>query len=224
VHDVSDVPLVGGHPALDLVNSVERGVPRRDRDNQDFLVDPLACVVWATRVGLLRDPREVEAVGEAWRADPRRARQSLDRVIAIRESAHTALRATLTSSDWVSDEMRQALEDVHSEWQAAVTRSTVSVAVGAPIAVRVDLGADPVELIPDRAAQQALDLLTGDELPRLRECPIEAGGCGWLFLDHSRNGSRRWCRMADCGNKVKAKGLTARRRAARVDSAQGGVR
>jgi predicted RNA-binding Zn ribbon-like protein len=221
--DVSDVPLVGGHPALDLVNSIERGVPRRDRDNQDYLVDPLACVVWATRAGLLHDPREVDAVREAWRADPDRARHALDRVTGIRESAYTALRA-LSTVDGPSDEARRALEHVHSEWQAAVTRSRVSVATTAPVAVRVELGADPVELIPDRAAQQALDLLTGDELPRVRECPLDAGGCGWLFLDHSRNGSRRWCRMADCGNKVKATRLTARRRAARVDTAPGEVR
>lgn len=49
------MPLVGGHPALDLVNSLERGVPRPDRANQDFLVDPAAGVAWAARAGLLPD-------------------------------------------------------------------------------------------------------------------------------------------------------------------------
>jgi predicted RNA-binding Zn ribbon-like protein len=33
----------------------------------------------------------------------------------------------------------------------------------------------------------------------------EAGGCGWLFVDESRNGSRRWCSMKDCGNRAKAR-------------------
>jgi predicted RNA-binding Zn ribbon-like protein len=37
-----------------------------------------------------------------------------------------------------------------------------------------------------------------------------------VFLDRSRNGSRRWCRMADCGTTVKARRLTERRRAARA--------
>ncbi|HEY0814562.1 MAG TPA: CGNR zinc finger domain-containing protein, partial [Pseudonocardia sp.] len=136
---------------------------------------------------------------------------------------YPALRA-LSTADGASDATRRALEHVHAEWQAAVARSRVSVATNVPVAVRVDLGAEPVELIGDRAAQQTLDLLTGDELARVRECPLDAGGCGWLFLDHSRNGSRRWCRMADCGNKVKATRLTARRRAARIDNGQGVTR
>jgi predicted RNA-binding Zn ribbon-like protein len=60
-----------------------------------------------------------------------------------------------------------------------------------------------------------MDLLRTGELTRLRQCPPDEGGCGWLFLDRSRNGSRRWCRMADCGTEVKSRRLTERRRAAR---------
>jgi predicted RNA-binding Zn ribbon-like protein len=56
------------------------------------------------------------------------------------------------------------------------------------------------------------------DLAGLRRCPPDAGGCGWVFLDHSRNGSRRWCRMADCGTTAKARRLTERRRAARTPS------
>jgi predicted RNA-binding Zn ribbon-like protein len=224
MHNASNVPLVGGHPALDLVNSLERGVPRPDPANQDFLVDPPAGVAWATRAGLLPDTREADAVRRAWDVDPGRAGHALDRLIGIRESAYTALHAASSTSGWDTRETQRALEHLHAEWRAAVSRSTVNVATDGPAAVRIDLGSDPAELIPDRAAQQVLDLLTGDELSRVRECPIEAGGCGWLFLDHSRNGSRRWCRMADCGNKVKASRLTARRRAARADGGQQDVR
>ena len=52
-------------------------------------------------------------------------------------------------------------------------------------------------------ARAAFDLLTGAEAGRLREC---AGrDCHWLFLDRSKNGSRRWCAMANCGNAAKAR-------------------
>jgi predicted RNA-binding Zn ribbon-like protein len=47
---------------------------------------------------------------------------------------------------------------------------------------------------------------------RVRECANET--CGWIFLDHSKNRSRRWCSMADCGNKAKARRFQARRRSA----------
>jgi predicted RNA-binding Zn ribbon-like protein len=215
MHDAPNVTLVGGHPALDLVNSIERGVPRPERANQDFLVDPDSVARWARRVGVLVDGVEADAVRQAWRADPARAGRAVDRLIGIRESTYRALRAALDATDWDTEETRRVLEHLHREWQAAVTRSRITCPRPGPPAVRVDLGSDPDELVPDRAAQQALELLSGDELGRVRECPVEAGGCGWLFVDRSRNGSRRWCRMADCGNKVKAGRLTARRRAAR---------
>ncbi|RIL10843.1 MAG: hypothetical protein DCC75_03515 [Proteobacteria bacterium] len=46
--------------------------------------------------------------------------------------------------------------------------------------------------------QDCEELLTSDDLSRLRICAAEE--CGWLFLDRSKNGTRRWCDMADCGN------------------------
>ncbi|MBZ5602598.1 MAG: CGNR zinc finger domain-containing protein [Acidobacteriia bacterium] len=59
-------------------------------------------------------------------------------------------------------------------------------------------------------ARSAVDLLTSDELARLRRC----GGvdCGWLFLDTSRNGSRQWCDMRVCGNRAKARAFRERAR------------
>jgi predicted RNA-binding Zn ribbon-like protein len=47
------------------------------------------------------------------------------------------------------------------------------------------------------------DLLTGDRLGRVKRCANPE--CGWLFLDDSRAGRRRWCSMASCGNRAKAK-------------------
>jgi predicted RNA-binding Zn ribbon-like protein len=47
------------------------------------------------------------------------------------------------------------------------------------------------------------DLLTGDSLNRVGQC-ADVTGCGWLFLDTSRNRSRRWCSMGTCGNRAKA--------------------
>jgi len=51
--------------------------------------------------------------------------------------------------------------------------------------------------------RSAAELLTGDELPRVAQCAGEL--CGWLFLDTTRNRSRRWCDMADCGNLAKVR-------------------
>ncbi|MCW5852943.1 MAG: CGNR zinc finger domain-containing protein [Anaerolineae bacterium] len=58
--------------------------------------------------------------------------------------------------------------------------------------------------------RSAADLLTAPELARVRECAGET--CGWLFLDMSKNHSRRWCSMDDCGNRAKAKRHYQRRK------------
>jgi predicted RNA-binding Zn ribbon-like protein len=49
----------------------------------------------------------------------------------------------------------------------------------------------------------AAELLTSDDLGRLGQCG--GAGCGWMFLDTSRNRRRRWCDMQDCGNRAKVR-------------------
>lgn len=60
-------------------------------------------------------------------------------------------------------------------------------------------------------ARAAVALLTSESLGRVRQCADET--CGWLFIDQSRNHSRRWCDMATCGNRAKARRNYARRKA-----------
>lgn len=54
-------------------------------------------------------------------------------------------------------------------------------------------------------ARSAADLLTSDDLARVRECANEEQGCGSLFLDCSKSQTRRWCSMESCGNRMKFK-------------------
>lgn len=58
-------------------------------------------------------------------------------------------------------------------------------------------------------AQAAAELLTSDDLHRVRQCP----NCGWLFVDTSRNHSRRWCSMDFCGSQVKSRRQYQRKKA-----------
>jgi predicted RNA-binding Zn ribbon-like protein len=61
------------------------------------------------------------------------------------------------------------------------------------------------------AALAAVDLLRSERVARLKQC----ANCRWLFLDASRNASRRWCSMAHCGTGAKVAATRERRRAAR---------
>lgn len=57
-------------------------------------------------------------------------------------------------------------------------------------------------------ARDAIDLVTGDDLARVRLCA--ADDCSVYFVDHSRPGQRRWCSMSRCGNTAKKKRFNAR--------------
>jgi predicted RNA-binding Zn ribbon-like protein len=197
---VEDLPLVGGHVALDLLNTVEPRLP----DGTDRLPTPADLLAWARRTPVLPDA-DVAEVERAWAADPDAAGAALADVHRIRDLAG---RAVTRDPD--------ALAALGARWAEAVSRSVLQPATGDPAAV-LTVGTDPARRIADRLADAAVDLLRSD-LSRLKECPLPEGGCGWLFLDRSRNGSRRWCSMADCGTQYKSRRLTARRRAGRTES------
>ncbi len=68
---------------------------------------------------------------------------------------------------------------------------------------RTDEGAEGRILWP--IAKSAADLLTSDQLGRVRECANEEEGCGWVFLDDTRNGKKKWCSTTGCGNRAKVR-------------------
>ena len=65
---------------------------------------------------------------------------------------------------------------------------------------------EPIRII----MKSAYDILTNENRAVLKECP----GCGWLFIDKTKNGKRRWCDMKVCGSNDKAKRYYYRKKAA----------
>lgn len=58
--------------------------------------------------------------------------------------------------------------------------------------------------------RSAVDLMTSEAIKRVGECADER--CGWLFWDRSRNRSRCWCDMSDCGNRAKVRRFYAKKK------------
>jgi len=200
--------IVGGHPALDLVNTVSPRVAGGAADERDYIPDSGALLDWSRRIGLL-DEGEAASVRAAWGIAPGVGEQALRATVEIREAAYTVL-----SRRDAAPEVAAALEVLTLRWSAAAARSVL--VPGGAVAELV-VGTSPALMIPDRLVTAAVDLVRTVDLRQLRACPIEEGGCGWLFLDRSRNGSRRWCAMEDCGTRAKIRKLSARRRTATTD-------
>jgi predicted RNA-binding Zn ribbon-like protein len=220
---IDTVPLVGGSPAVDLVNSAQRGVPLPGESNHDYLQTPSDLLIWSERVGLI-DGGEALDVGQGYDASPAAGLRDLRAVRAIREALYDALRVLLADSV-TPDAVQLALDVLQQSWFRAAQRaqldlsaSTRSDTTSTGLDRRLRVGTDTAHLVVDRIAMAAVETLRVIDPHKLRQCPVEEGGCGWLFVDQSRNGSRRWCRMADCGTQVKSRRLTERRRESRDTS------
>jgi len=91
-----------------------------------------------------------------------------------------------------------------------VAERVVSLVLKADVSLK--RGGDDLERPLWEIAHSAADLLTSGDQERVKECASTT--CEWVFLDKSRNRSRRWCDMSDCGNRAKARRFQARKRAA----------
>jgi predicted RNA-binding Zn ribbon-like protein len=204
--DIDEIDLIGGHPALDFANSVEG---RGSDTTLNYLSDYDRLARWCVRVGLIAPAdgahlrrlakRHAAAAARAWRA-----------AMKLRESLNDVFRALVR-------------EDVPPTPAVAIVNAAVARAFSnrrlrptAPGAIA--WGWHPskpgLEIVVWEIALAAAGLLTdGERRARIRICAN--GPCDWMFLDTSRGGRRRWCRMGVCGNVSKVRHFRERQRAAR---------
>ncbi|GAA3303813.1 CGNR zinc finger domain-containing protein [Dactylosporangium vinaceum] len=203
--DNSALRIVGGHTGLDLVNTVEPRVPGAEPE-KEHLNTPEELLEWAVRTRVV-EPVEAREIRLVWQGEA-----ALAAVLAIREALYAVLLARLNEEGGPILPYQPALEQLGTRYAAAVARGGLTLPPDSPTIGRLRLGDVAAFAVQDRLAAIAVDLLTRENIEDLRQCPLDEGGCGWLFLDRSRNHSRRWCAMADCGTRVKARRLTVKRR------------
>lgn len=189
-----------GALCLDLANTWGS----RDDPDADRLRSYWDLVVWSGQGGMLAEGEMEALLAEADRR-PADADAVLRRAVALREAVYDAF----SSSAAGGDPAPEALEVLNRELAAALPRLRLRAGDGC---CRWEWSAPAGEL--DRmlwsVARSAAELLTSERLDRVRECASET--CSWLFVDASRNRGRKWCDMASCGNRAKARRYYARHR------------
>lgn len=168
-------------------------------DGPDELADPAALAAWWAEIhGPVVDPSSSGAGSDALRGLRRSVQEA-----ALRHNGGAAAPGDADPDD---------------AWTSV-----------AGLALRPQLSDGRVSLVPQRAGDLASDvaavalvaLLRATARPtwsRVKAC--RGTDCGWVFLDTSRNGSRRWCDMATCGNRAKTTAFRARHRPPRSASQQ----
>jgi predicted RNA-binding Zn ribbon-like protein len=188
--------FIGGHPALDLLNTMEWRLDPRQRT--DDLTAYAHVLAWADQAALITAAERTE-LDRLARSDPRPAEQELEAFRSLREMAYAALverdpaavdRLVTVHRD-VLDRSRLAYTEDHWHWTESELALTTP---------------------RDRATRAVVDLLTSPDVAALHQC--EDAACGWVYLDTSPRRNRRWCIAADCGNRNRARAFYSRKKQA----------
>ena len=193
--------FLSGHAALEFTNTANN---HASADPGETLHDYADLLRWASRVGVL-DQARVRALTRKAAGRKRDAAAVLARSIELREALYRTF-ASMAHGRPPSD------ADL-----GLLNRSLRRVADGAQLAPRPggfawrwNLDETSLDLPLRLMALAAVDLLTADYVERLGQC-ADDHGCGWLFIDTTKNHSRRWCDINDCGNRAKQRRYRARK-------------
>ncbi|QBD80188.1 hypothetical protein EPA93_31105 [Ktedonosporobacter rubrisoli] len=196
--------LRGERLCLDFTNTV--GWHASDHP-QEWLLSYADLLAWSRHAGIVTASQNEQLLQEA-RSRPALAEEVLRRAITLREACYRIFSC-------VVQDCSPKVEDL-SILQNAYAQAMVHAQV-VPIGERFTFNWPGDEQALDfplwPIAHSATELLLSEELHRVKACPGD--GCGWLFVDKSRNQSRRWCNGQDCGNRVRVRQHYQRQRTSR---------
>lgn len=196
---VERMRIVGGNLAIDFVNT-RVGPAGGPPDEDDVLVAYDDLVAWSLHIGATTAP-EASALRRRAGHDRTSAGRAYRRAIDLREALDRVFRAIAEGRPPASKSIR-ALQDAEAE---SLARAALVQVDGEFVWTWDGDGSLDRPIRP--VVHAAIDLLTTGPLDRVKAC----GGCSFLFLDESKNRSRRWCSMEDCGTNEKMRRFVARR-------------
>jgi predicted RNA-binding Zn ribbon-like protein len=187
-YDVGTISLLGGHLALDFVNTIEnRTGPHPD----DTLRTPDDLRRWGRRLQIADQTASVH-----------NPEAELTAALALRTHLLGLLDALTATGELSRADTAALAGDVAD----AYLHGTLAATAEATLAWTWDTGA--LSTVRHTVATAALELLTSSRARHIRRC--DGPDCGWYFLDTSKNASRRWCSMRGCGNQAKSRGRRRR--------------
>jgi predicted RNA-binding Zn ribbon-like protein len=193
--------LTGGLLCLDFANTVD---DRTEVHPQELLNSYNDLVSWSEQAHVLTEQEAQQLLEKAARR-PSEASRVLKRAVAIREAMFRIFKAVAEDASPEDEDLvslSAAVADAQNHAQI-VLKANGFIWDWAGIAGDLDRMLWPV-------VRSAADFLTSDELDTVRVCASDS--CDWLFLDTSKNHSRRWCNMKSCGNREKARRFYSRKK------------
>jgi len=199
IRSIATLEVLGGPPCLDFANTVNC----RPEWQHDYLSGYGELVAWCERVGLV-DGERAARLGRLSRDDPKGAERVLRRAVDLRELTYRVFSAIAAGGRPGEDDLAALVAlDAAALYNGHVAARSEGYEVAWDVGGSLDALLWPL-------AHSMAGLVVGGPVDQVKECPR----CGWLFLDTSRNRSRRWGSMATCragaGAKAQARGVSGR--------------
>ncbi|HEX7064460.1 MAG TPA: ABATE domain-containing protein [Bacillales bacterium] len=200
--DANTLTLIGERLCLDFTNTA--GWHAAD-DPDEWLTSYERLAGWSRHAGILTDKQENTLLQEA-KQRPKEAEEVLAQALELREAVYRLFVSIAKGEpNHASDDLVIVNKNVKEAYRHAEILPRAD-----GFALEFEKNADKLNWMLWPIVQSTTELLISEKLDRVKQC--EGDPCGWLFLDTSRNRSRRWCSMQDCGNRAKARRFYQRKK------------
>jgi predicted RNA-binding Zn ribbon-like protein len=188
-----NLDLKSGHPVLEFTNTVSNHASEHPGEK---LLNCEDLFAWMGKVGLMR-AAQVELLKRKAATQPDESAGIFTKSLELREAVYRIFVAK-TKAKAPADRDLMILNSV----LAPLTSDAQIVYRSGGFEWGWNFDENALEAPLWILALSAVDLLTSENLKLVGQCADEEG-CGWLFVDTSKNHSRRWCDINDCGNRAK---------------------
>ena len=199
----SEKDIIGGNAALNFVNTASEWA---GGDPVDRLSGAAGFGEWAELASLF-SKEDLKQLSDHLRRDPAGCAQIYDGALDLRGALWRIFSAVIDKADIPEDDLA-----LLNEWKARLAQHSLITNEGG-LFRRVYTDQTPaIERALFMIVEAAEDLLLNGPINRIHSCGGDA--CEWMFVDLSKNGKRRWCSMATCGNDAKVKKFRKRNKKA----------
>lgn len=189
--DILKLPFLGGDLSLDFVNTVH---DRHEEPLRDLLQNYLELVTWVYSANAINDSQK-EKLLQKGLENQTEANQVYKDSLQLREAFYDFILNLINQ-----DETSSANIQLINRRVSRVFSNLELTQLEGRFVLDWKAESFGLESVLWPITRAFADLVTSEDISRIKKCP----NCGYLFVDNSKNKSRRWCSMEICGNRVKA--------------------
>ncbi len=198
---MENIDLLNRTVCVDFINTVSW---RGKEESEEHLHSFHDLMMWGQKIAVLTE-QDADTLLRNAAGHPNEAEDVVKQAIELREALYRIVFSVVQETS----PLKKDLAIMNKRLSRAMLHASI---------VKTETGfswnfgdhAETLDWILNPIVRSAADMFVSGELKKLKICADAT--CGWVFLDKSRNNSRRWCDMKDCGNRAKATRFYKRKR------------